>query len=175
MRPHSKRLTHGALLLGAAACAASPKADEVDIDFEFECGELDFYDLMSLVGENRLYEVACGAMPEGYPDLDLDWRELAAEYRNRGRRECRGDPMDNDFWRTAVRTGCAKEAAVSLGIRAYRAASCPTYELVESTSSTGPQLNRTPPYYIGRPYNLSVVLDRSLYSACYPDPEEPQE
>lgn len=171
----SNRQTYAALLMCAAACTASTKPDEVDINFEFECGELDFYDLMALVAEDRFYEVACGTMPEWYPDLDLDWRELAAEYRNRGRRECRGDPMDNDFWRTAVRTGCAKEAAVSLGIRAYRAASCPTYELVESTNSTEPQLSRTPPYYIGRPYNLSVVLGASLYWACYPDPEEPQE
>jgi hypothetical protein len=167
----SNRQTYAALLMCAAACTASTKPDEVDIDFEFECGELDFYDLMSLVVEDRLYEVACGAMPEGYPDLDLDWRELASEYRSRGRRECTGNPTNSDAWEI-LQDGCAKDASVSLSIRAYRAANCPMYELVEPGPSD-PPLSRTAPYYVGNPHGLSR-MGLALHFTCYPS-EEPQE
>lgn len=160
----SNRRTHAALLVCAAACTASTKPDEVDIDFEFECGELDFYDLMALVAEDRLYEVACGTMPEWYPDLDLDWRELAAEYRDGGRRECRADPLDDDTWRTKVRTGCGKEAAVNLGIRAYRTAHCPTYIRRDPPEAYGLTLNNSDHYYLGQPGSLrflSFTVDRA--------------
>jgi hypothetical protein len=166
MRPHSKRLTHGALLLGAAACAASPKPDEIDIDFEFECGELDFYDLMVLVTEHRVYEFACGPMPAGYPDLDLGWEDLADEYRTGGRRQCWADPMDDETWRTELQPGCGKETAVNLSIHAFRAASCPTYELLERGGPGGLLFTPSDAFYVGRP-RIASFLSASLYDACY--------
>jgi len=162
----SNRQTYAVLLMCAAACTASTKPDEVDIDFEFECGELDFYDLMVLVTEHRVYELACGSMPLGYPDLDLGWEELAEEYRSEGRRQCWADPMDDDTWRTELQPGCGKETAVNLSIRAFRAANCPVYELLERSGPGGLLFTPSDAFYIGRPF-IASRLSSSLYDACY--------
>jgi hypothetical protein len=154
-----------AATVALAACSPAEKAGSgADVDFEFECGELDLYDLMALVLEDRLYEVACGEMPEGYPSPELSWEELAASYRALGVDACTSDPGLHGIW-SGMQRGCGKEAAVNLSIHAYRAASCPTYEWVDGRA-------RSSMYEVGMTSMLRE-LRWVVEDACFPyvDPD----
>ena len=141
-------------LLGTGSCAH----DKDRSGYPFECGELDFYDVVALIHEFRAYEVACGTMPESERYLhDLSWRELAAEYREQGPGGlCDGDERRYSW--TKLDHECAIEATVNLQIHGYRVMGCPTWQF---------EFNLRPSdnYYL--PFSeFSYHLERSLEDLC---------
>jgi hypothetical protein len=139
-------------LLGTGSCAH----DKDRSGYPFECGELDFYDVVALIHEFRAYEVACGTMPESERYLhDLSWREVAAEYRERGPGGlCDGDSERSALWSSRDHA-CAIEATVNLQIHGYQVMGCPTWKF---DSDLRPSDN----YYVPfseLSYDLELVLD----------------
>jgi hypothetical protein len=109
-----------ALCLSAGSCSTKGGFNPT-----FECEELDYYEVISLMSFFRTYEVACGRPPEGDPYADLNWRELAAEVRGRseGGTYCDG-PESNPVW-LRLRRGCRIEATVNALIHGHQAVGCP--------------------------------------------------
>jgi hypothetical protein len=112
-------------LLGTGSCAH----DKDRSDYPFQCGELDFYDVVALIYELRAYEVACGTMPESRRSFhNLSWREVAAEYREQGPGGlCGGGQRRGVYWGTIGHT-CAVEASVNMLIHGYQVMGCPTWQ-----------------------------------------------
>ena len=144
-------------LLGTGSCAH----DKDRSGYPFECGELDFYDVVALVYEFRAYEVACGTMPGSAPLQGLSWRQVAAEYREqRPPGWCHGNPELNHLWSRLDRA-CAIEATVNLQIHGYQVMGCPTWKF---DSDLRPSDN----YYL--PFSeFSYHLERSLGDLCRQD------
>jgi hypothetical protein len=142
-------------LLGTGSCAH----DKDRSGYPFECGELDFYDVVALVYEFRAYEVACGTMPGSAPLQGLSWRQVAAEYREqRPPGWCHGNPELNHLWSRLDRA-CAIEATVNLQIYGYQVMGCPTWHMEGQRPSDG--------YYL--PFSdFSYELERTMELICLP-------
>jgi hypothetical protein len=113
----------------AAAALGGCKGKEPPFEPEFECGELDFIDGYVLLMERRVYEVACGEMPEGTDDRDVPWREVAARYRRHP--PCNDAMGEGPDWTYHREHPCALEAAVNASVHAFRVAGCPEWEYVD--------------------------------------------
>jgi hypothetical protein len=111
-----------ALCAFASACNPEPKGG---FSPEFECGELDYFEVVALTKYNRTYEIACGQPLDGDNNEDLTWRELAVELE-RSSAEGRGcdGPDRNRTW-YSLREGCAIEAALNALIHGLQTVGCP--------------------------------------------------
>jgi hypothetical protein len=139
MRYDPWRQAVGAGALAAAALGGC-KGKEPPFEPEFECGELDFTDGYVLLVERRVYEVACGEMPEGTDDRDVPWREVAARYRRHP--PCNGEADEHRGWVYHRSHPCALEAVVNASVHGFRVAGCPEWEYVDAW-------NVSDNYYVG--------------------------
>ncbi len=133
MTPRPTPHLFGLTLLGTLACTApadrSAKSTDSGealpgLEQVFECGELDFPKLWAIKSDSRVYEVACGVVPEGTRWPELSWEELADEYHRLA--SCDPRPEEHHSWQF-VREGCGLEAALNLSIHGWRTAGCPLY------------------------------------------------
>jgi hypothetical protein len=112
-----------ALCAFASACNPEPKGG---FSPEFECGELDYFEVVALMEHHRTYEIACGQPLQGDYYDELTWRELAVtleRHSEEARWGCIG-PERNPSW-ISLREGCAIEAAVNAQIHGLQTVGCP--------------------------------------------------
>lgn len=118
------------------AVAAAGACNEPGPAYPFSCGELDMYHAHVLVGQNGLFEEACGrpGPDSGWADADAwdgptSWKERAAELRMQGTAGPCAAPQTDLTW-SFLRRGCRLETHINLAIAGHRAAACaePPYD-----------------------------------------------
>jgi hypothetical protein len=148
------------LAVHAASCSTQTKGG---FKPTFDCGELDYFEVVSLMHHFRTYEVACGAPPEGDPYAELSWRELAAEARRLSEEHgiCDG-PEGSRAW-AWLRRGCAIEATVNVLIHGHQATGCPQVAIEDGW----PDLN----YFAPDSY-MSDQLGTAMDAECSAESED---